>query len=256
MTEPTDETLRQWLLGQLQTRDAESLEERLLGDEDFGLRLRAAEDDLLDDLVRERLHGDERAHAAAYFAATPADRARMRIARALATVAGASSVGHAHQRRRPIPQTKTRDAHARQRSRRRFAALASLCAVLIAAIGVRFWFVAQTATPPMTITLSGDQQRGAQGLEIAVPRTTERIRIQVEVDGVAPAAERYALRIDSAGATVFAAHDLAAQTAGAYRFVEVTLPARALAPGAHRVRVVAQGNPGAESTWLLSTRDE
>lgn len=256
MTEPTDQTLRQWLLGRLQTRDAESLEERLLGDEDFAQRLRAAEDDLLDDLVREHVHGEERARAVVYFAATPADRARMRIARALASVVGAPSVDHAHQRRRPSSATETHDAHARQQRRRRFAALASLCAALIAAVGMRFWFVAETSAPAMTITLSGDQQRGAQALEIAVPRGTERIRIQAEVDGGAPAAERYMLRVDAADTVVFAADDLVAQTVGPYRFVEVMLPARALAPGEHRVRVAARGAPGAESSWLLSTREK
>ncbi|HEY6986139.1 MAG TPA: hypothetical protein VH375_08655 [Rhodanobacteraceae bacterium] len=251
MTEPTDETLRQWLLGRLPARDAEALEERLLTDEEFGVRLRAAEDDLLDDFVRERLHDGERARAAAYFAATPADRARLRIARALASVAG---VDRSHHPRRSGAITQTHESHVRQHSRRRLAALASVCAILIAVVGVRFWFVAQT--PALTITLSGDQQRGAEALPIAIPRANQRVRIQAEVDGASSPAERYSLRIDAAGAVVFAADDLVAENAGAYRFVEVTLPARALAPGEHRVHVVARSAPNAESSWLLSIRDE
>ena len=66
--------------------------QRLLEDEDFSQRLRAVENDLLDDFARERLQGEARARAAVYFAATPADRARLRIARALAVVAGAAPV--------------------------------------------------------------------------------------------------------------------------------------------------------------------
>ena len=255
MSEPTDETLRHWLLARLPPRDAAALEARLLGDEDFGQRLRSAEDDLLDDLARERLHGDEQARAAAYFAATPADRARLRIARALASVVGTPAIPHSHRPHGTIAASDARDLHGRPR-RRRLAALASICAVLIAAFGARFWFVAQTARPSLTIALSGDQERGAQALEIAIPRGTERIRIQAEVDGGAPAAERYTLRVDDADTAGFAADDLVAQTAGPYRFVEVTLPAQALAPGEHRIRVAARTAPGAESSWLLSTREK
>ena len=256
MTEPNDEILRRWLLGRLPPRDAEALEGRLIGEEDFSQRLRAAEDDLLDDLARERLRADERVRAVAYFAATPTDRARLRIARALASVVHAPAIPHSHRPHATSGANESRDVRARRKNRRRLAALASICAVLIAVVGARFWFVAQTAQPSLTITLSGDQQRGAQALDIAIPRGTERIGIQAEVDGGAPAAERYTLRVDTADATVFTAEDLVAKSAGPYRFVEVTLPARALAPGEHRVRVVARSTPGAESSWRLSTREE
>ena len=60
MTEPTDEILRQWLLGRLPGNDAAALEERLVEDEDFSLRLRDVENDLLDDFARRR--GERIAH--------------------------------------------------------------------------------------------------------------------------------------------------------------------------------------------------
>lgn len=247
MIEPTDETLRDWLLGKLAPDQAEPLEQRLIEDDDFAADVRAAENDLLDDLARERLAGDERARAAAYFAATPQDRVRLRIARALAAVSAANTPrgrGHAGAHA---------ETHARaMRPRRRWtAALALAGAAAIAVIGMRFYPDFGTVPVAFTITLTDAHQRGAATMDIAVPRAARELRVQAEVDG-ANAGARYRLSIDDA----FAAHGLAVRTAGAYRFVEATVPAPALAAGTHRVRVLAENGAASESSWTLTTRDE
>jgi anti-sigma-K factor RskA len=238
MTEPTDDTLRDWLLGQLAPADAEALEERLIEDEAFATRLRDVENDLLDDLARGALAGDERARAAAYFAATPNDRARLRIARALAAVKAAAAASHA-------------PSHAR-RPRRRWAgaalALASVAAIAVIGVELRSRFA--TAPVAFTITLTDGQQRGAASIELAVPKDASEVRLQAEVDGDAGA--HYRLAIDDA----FAASGLPVRTAGAYRFVETTVPAAALAAGSHRVRVVAETGAPSEASWTLTTRSE
>ena len=56
MTEPTDDTLRDWLLGTLAPAEAEALEQRLIEDEAFAARLRAVENDRARRARRRRTH--------------------------------------------------------------------------------------------------------------------------------------------------------------------------------------------------------
>lgn len=252
MTEPTDDTLRDWLLAKLAPGEAEALEQRLIEDEDFAARLRAVENDLLDDLARGALAGDERARAAAYFAATPKDRARLRIARALAAVgaeagAATSPRGRGHAR-------SARDVarpHAPRRRHWTAAALALAGMVTIAIVGIRFYPGVGTVPVAFTITLTDGRQRGTSSIEIAVPAAAREVRVQAEIDG-GDAGSHYTLSIDDA----VAARGLAARTTGPYRFVEATVPATVLAAGSHRVRVVAESGAPSESGWTLTTRNE
>jgi hypothetical protein len=245
MTEPTDDTLRDWLLGTLAPGEAETLEQRLIEDEAFAARLRAVENDVLDDLARGALAGDERARAAAYFAATPQDRVRLRIARALAAV-GTEANAATSPRGRGQLRDSARTHATRPRRRWSAAALALAGLAAIAVIGLRLY---PSATVPLafTITLTNGQQRGASSIEIAVPAGAREVRLQAEVDGDAGA--HYLLSIDD----TFAASGLPVRTTGAYRFVETEVPAAALAPGAHRIRVVAESGAPSESSWTLTT---
>jgi hypothetical protein len=247
MTEPTDDTLRAWLLGQLAPAEAQALEQRLIEDEDFAARLRAVENDLLDDLAHGALAGDERARAAAYFAATPDDRARLRIARALAAVAADAVPSRANAHAREPARV-----HAMRRRRRWSAAALALAGVAaIAVIGLRFY--PNPAVPvAFTITLTDGQQRGASSIEIAIPEAARELRLQAEVEGEPGAGAHYLLSIDD----TFAASGLPVHATGAYRFVETTVPAAALAAGAHRVRVVAEAGATGEASWTLTTRNE
>jgi hypothetical protein len=244
MTEPTDDTLRDWLLGELAPAQAEALEQRLIEDEDFAAHLRAVENDLLDDLARGVLAGDERARATAYFAATPEDRVRLRIARALAAVGAA----HAPRGRGHASSDAARVHALRPRRRWTAAALALAGVAAVALIGVRLNPNFGTTPVAFTITLTDGQQRGASSIEIAVPAAASELRLQAEVDG-GDAGTHYTLAIDDA----FAARGLAVRTTGPYRFVEASVPAAALAPGAHHVRVVAESGASGESSWTLTT---
>jgi len=233
MTEPTDETLRRWLLQRLPPHEAEPLEQRLLAEAELGDRLRGAENDLLDDLVRGQLDDADRVAATRHFGATARDRLRLRIAAALARVVGR-------------PRVAPRSAWSSRRRRiTAIGALAAAAALVVAVIGIR--------PPPdatATITLMASQQRGAAVTEIAIPRGAAAVKLQVEVDA---ADVRYAVSIE--GAAPFAARDVAVREAGAYRFVEVTVPAAALAAGEHRVRLVAERGDR-EATWEIRTRGE
>ena len=248
MTEATDDTLRDWLLGKLASADADVLEQRLIEDEDFAARLRGVETDLLDDLARGALAGAERARAAAYFAATPQDRLRLRIARALAAIDAGKTTsprgrGHVH----AGDPGSVRAMRLRRRWSATAIALAGIAAVAVIALRLQ---PDATAPAAFTITLTDGQQRGASSIEIAVPAGAGELRLQAEVDGDVGA--RYLLAIDD----TFAASGLPVRTAGAYRYVETMAPAAALAAGAHRVRVVAEKGAAGESSWTLTTRNQ
>lgn len=256
MTEPNDDILRDWLLGRLPSAEAQALELRLLEDDDFGQRLRVAENDLIDDLARERLSGDARARAEAYFKATPGDRARLRIARALAAWVGTAQTRREPHRRSVVTQT----VHGRRIRHNAFATrlLAGACAIIVAGVGIRAWMTRESPTAqteaPFTITLTGGGQRGGSSIDVAIPRDATRIRVQAEIE--ASDGATCTLMIDDAGVVAFAANHLVARSAGPYRFVETTVPASALAPGQHRLRVMAEQAQGVSSSWLLTTQSK
>jgi len=261
MNEPTDETLRSWLLRRLPAQEAEPLEQRLLQDDAFGERLREAETDLLDDLARGRLGDDERAQAAEYVAATPQARARLRFAAALARVRGQSppmrfADGDRHAARRGPADRCVRWL---PRGRPAIAAglFASVCAIAIAVVGLhwRSGVAPGSAAIETTVTLMADRQRGAQAEQVRIPPDAVTIRLQVEVDA-ADAQARYTLSIDDARPDPFTARGLVARQAGPYRFVEVAVDTKALADGPHRVRVAVEGAQTPPALWSIETRRE
>lgn len=246
MTEPTDEALRNWLLGRLPPAEAAALEPRVLGDDAFGARLAEVETDLLDDLAAGRLEGDERAAALARFTATPRARLRWRIARALARFAKRDTPRGAHRAHRSEVR------HARRRRGWLAGAFGAVAAIAIAVVGLNMRAPAPE-TEVATITLLADRQRGVDDQPVVIPRDAAFVRLQLEVDDAADSA-RFALEIEDAGRVVFGATDLAPRTAGAYRFVEAEVPRRLLAGGERVVRVHA-GSTDAR-TWTLRIRDE
>ena len=79
-----DERVRRYLLGLLSEAEAEALEESYFADADIQARVRGVEDDLLDDYAAGRLSEADRRIVERVYTATPARRARLVAARALA----------------------------------------------------------------------------------------------------------------------------------------------------------------------------
>jgi len=83
------------------------------------------------------------------------------------------------------------------------------------------------------------------------------VRLQAEVPG--PARDvAYALQVDdAAGRRVFEVSGLAVRVAGRYRFVEVSVPAEALGPGARTISLRAAGGAAdgtpPEYRWQIDT---
>jgi len=78
-----DETLVQYLIGGLTGEDVETIDEAIVADAEFEVRLRAVEDDLVDAYVNGELTGDTFDRFTSYYLTSPAGRARVEIAEAL-----------------------------------------------------------------------------------------------------------------------------------------------------------------------------
>lgn len=234
MSDPSDHVLRQWLLQRLASEEAEPLERRLLDDAAFAERLREAETDLLDDLVRGRLDAGDREVAMRFFTASARQRQRLAIAEALAQAAAA-----------PVARFQ------RRRGRWLAGGAAVAAALVAAAIGLH----QRVAEPPTagdaaTVTLLASTQRSAGAVaEVPIAAAAQSVRLQAEVetDGY------YGLEVLDRGRVTFRGTDLPARANGPYRYIEATVPAKAFDAAAVEVRVVAAGGASAES-WSLRIR--
>jgi hypothetical protein len=230
MTDFTDQELRDWLLHRLEPTRAAELEDRLFADPDIADAIDAARYDLIDDHVRGRLSSNDRHRVAQHLAATSDDVMRIQIARVLAESAASTHARSARPR-----------AHA---ARRRFgalsAALAACIVIAVVVIGHRDRLPMQTtealASLPV-ITLREDQQRGEHAVLI-LPYRAGDVRVQAEIDE--PVSQRYELKIGDARTVVLTARDLSPRAAGAYRFVETVVPAKALVGGERQIDVLPQ----------------
>lgn len=254
MSEPDDEILRAWLLHRLPEEASAALEERLLLDEAFGLHLHAVETDLLDDHARGVLDPAQRAAVERWLLATPADRERLRAARALAAASA-----------RPASPVAAPTSSRRTRRRRvawlGFATAAALLLALCLPLR-RSGPLPPPASPALasaqTITLLADVSRGtgdAAAVAVRLPPAGVAVRLQAEAARVEPASAgadaRYVLRIRAPAREVFQARGLLARSEGAYRFVEATVPPATLAAGDYRVSLAAEGDGAATQEWTL-----
>jgi hypothetical protein len=262
MDEPNDTILRDWLLGKLAAREVEPLEERLLHDEVLSRRLDAVEIDLLDDVANARLDDDDRAAALRLLAATPKDRQRLRIARALARALPAQQSAFARDGEAVAVPRRSPATAPRFSWRWPVFASGALAAACLALVVVEVQRRGAVDVAPRTettalasITLMSSQQRGAPLGAIGIARSAATVRLQLEVDA-ADATSRYDVRIEDQGRAVFRADNLPLREAGAYRFVEATVPANVFADGEHTVRIHAAGASAPEQTWSIHTRRE
>lgn len=244
--------LRRWLLHQLPEDQSQALEARSMQDESFGMDVHTVETDLLDDFARGRLDAADRAAVARHLLATPADRARLRFAAALARAAAAAPAADVTRRRRaPRALAKSESRWSRRRTLA-WGGLAAACVVVLAvAITLQRGSrpsgnMAQTM---VTVALA-DPRRGAAVTEIRVPRGTAKVRLQAEVDSDALGA-RYTLTVADGARTLARVSHLAPRRAGPYRYVEIVMPAAALGEGERRVSLAIEGSSAPPTTWSI-----
>ncbi len=178
MTRRSDDTLRHYLLGTLPEEQAEALEDDYFASRETLERVRAAEDDLLDDYVAERLTPAERERFEQRFGQTERQRERLLAARAL-RLAGAPMPAR--------PAASPRPARAVQFRRR---ALLRLAALLLFACGAAWlWRALQPAPvdPPRQVEVPA---RPASPSPAAPPARVEPMERAPLVLALAPLAPR------------------------------------------------------------------
>jgi hypothetical protein len=271
----TDDQLRKLLLQQLAPGEIERLEDAALIEDGVAERLREQEFDLIDDYVHGRLTGADRRDVERNLLTTPERLMSLRVARALA-----------EQRR-----SSTADAGSRKPARQwrpnRVQLFATLAAAALAAVafipqwGSYFKQPGGSASPPGTftpaplpahaalpmqasaaipnVTLLADADRGRSRPVVHLVSGDPAVRLQAEVPEPKKAS-LYSLEVVSAAGTrLFSASDLMIRVAGAYRFVEVIVPAEALGPGARTITLRAEGSSEGEAPayrWQIDTVQE
>lgn len=246
------------------------MEEAILMEEGVAERLREQEFDLIDDYVHGRLALADRADTERYVLTTPERMASLRVARALAAQRPAVAV-----------EPALAGARAPWKSNRLVPVATLLAAGLAAVALIPHWGVdiqppataptpvggavptirsggqsSEDAAPLQTVTLLMDADRGEPRPVVHLASGTVAVRLQVEVPGP-PRNVSYSLQVDdAAGRRVFEGSDLATRVAGPYRFVEATVPAQALGPGARTISLTAEGAQAAshpEYRWQIDT---
>lgn len=130
----TDEELsviRRYLLGDLDERGRQRLEERVFTSRDYSTRVQIAEEDLIEDYLNDALDAEEQEKFVGRFLSTPGQLQKLKIAQALRGYAGANT---------PAPERGRARLPFFERLRPRAFALAPLAAVLLLAIILGYWF--------------------------------------------------------------------------------------------------------------------
>jgi len=228
----TEHTLRRWLLGKLSDARRERLEE-LLFQSNLTDRLDAAETDLIDDYVRGRLSQSDNRAVEARLLVRPAEDQRLRVASALAR--------HVRKQNDPLPD-------------RRRVRLLLVAGLALLAIAIPLWtgFAPTPPTSVPTVSILDAQVRADGVLQVAVPENAARLRLQFEI--AEPGTTRnLTLSVRTAdGGKLARLNDLPLKRAGAYRYVEVLLPAAQLtAPGEKVVEIHADLRTPPLASWRL-----
>jgi len=272
LLQPDDAGLRLYLIGLMPEAQAEALEQAYLAKPETWERLRAAEDDLLDDYAADRLREDEKRAFEARYLASPPLRQRVMAARALRRAlaeGGAPAVPRVAASRGP-----------------RWTFPVTLAAgLLVAAVAYRLWPAAEprttsatpqpsievgtrdttvTATVPvkMVLALSPVLLRGEQpALARRIPAGTDTVVLELEGDPAllpAPSTELEAAIATVEGAAVWRGPADRAGGASAAtrspRLASVDVPVRVLPPGDYVVTLSAPGQESLQRYFLRIAR--
>ncbi len=148
------EVLRRYVLGAATEEEAAAIEHEYFGGPDALNRVRAAEDDLIDEYVSGQLKPDEREDFERHYLTTPAHRRRVGVARALRTAASA----------RPTPALW----------RWGWPAAAMAAALIIVVLGVAL--VLRTRSVPETVAVDSPPSATAQPPPPPPPPVPEPVR--------------------------------------------------------------------------------
>lgn len=140
-----EELIRKYLLGELSENDRQSIEQRIITDDEFSDRVNLVESDLVDEYARDRLEGPELQSFERIYLATPQGRKQVDFARALSMYTSLDIPQPARQPRQKDAEHSTQSQRtgrvATGGQRPEYARYLRLAAsiIIVAAVGVIGW---------------------------------------------------------------------------------------------------------------------
>ena len=250
------QTIREYLLGQLPGEQQSDFEERLLTDDDVFQELEIVEDELVDEYLREELTPADRAGFESHFMAAPEHRDKLTFARAFRKSLK-NKVGLPGQAPSPAqpaepgvgeaPVVRTPD---RKKSWFKFFGVqnpalgyATAAALVLVVVGTSWVVWRRTSAPRdpgrvLSVVLTAGLTRGdgERVTSVRVPPDTDTLRLQLTLSD-----NRYnsyeATLLDGEGRALTAQSNLTAETVNGQLAVSFDVPANLVPPGDYRVKL-------------------
>lgn len=232
--------IERYLLGGLDPKDLQRVEESILTRDEFLDELEAEEDGLLDEYIEGTMSGQRRVRFEERYLATPVGKDRLILARALARYASKRGQQPVH-----LDRTVAAKRLATLPSRARSLAFAAAVLVFVT-FGV-VWLIksgrlhkAQRDNLAVTATLFPGADRGGAGklVRVALDSDISILRLRMELDSPTVYSRYNAVLQTSDGADLFNSGELTADST-ATPVVTISVPARLLKRGDYVVRLSA-----------------
>lgn len=232
-TPEVQERLRHYLLGRLADDAREEFEKDLLTSDELYQELLIAEDELVDQYLREKLSSEERAAFEQYFVVTPERQANLRFSRAFNRYLSTDT-----QHKKTAPNLLPGFV-----ARRPFLGAAALAAVVIAVIFGGLWFFRDQRSAPrtfasLTLTITqGTRAEGPRAPTVKLPLPEEALKIDLVLpDQTAPTTRyRPELQTDSGQNRVL---EIVEKNTGS---ITVVIRTTDLTPGLYSIKLIAIG---------------
>jgi anti-sigma factor RsiW len=249
------ETIRQYLLGQLPQEDSARLEERLLMDGGFYDELLIAEDELIDLYLRDKLSPTERQSFETHFLSAPERKQKLRFARALHKYVGLAAESIEEQKpedaltetRRVVKLSPTKNFFWFLPFTNRTVSYSFAAAILLVIGGVS-WLVFNSwrQSPPvqggnvLTVVLTPGVTRDSGSTQsIRIPPGTATVQLRLAL-GASQYQSYLAELLTSERVSILVRRDLKPETQGSEKFITLTVPSAILKRDDYQVKLSTQ----------------
>lgn len=249
------QTIREYLLGQLPSEQEAQFEERLLTDDDVFEELEIVEDELVDEYLRNELSPADRSGFESYFLASPEHQEKLRFARALRKYVSAKRAEGA-----PIAQQQPGELSASepsQKSPTRFFPFRPVFAYAMAAAAIALvvlgaWFMMRQSTDEprnmLAVELSPGLTRdgGIKSVRLASEHDGLQLRLGLPTDQAGPF---QAVLQDAARETLLTQVNLNTQLVDGQPVVILVLPRSRLSQGEYRITLTKSSTQNTVATY-------
>jgi hypothetical protein len=255
----TEEPIRQYLLGQATPEDSSRFEEQLLTDEALFQELLAAEDELVDDYLGDKLSPTDRQSFENHFLIAPEHQRKLRFSRALhkyVELAGTPVGAQDHAAENLSDEKPAIAKPAPKRSFFSFMPFAnpilsySLAAVLLLMLGSGSWVIVnnwrqqtQSGNVFVATLTPGLTRSGGETSRFKLPPAGDTVALRLALPQ--PDYQTYrGVLLTANQSEVWASDDLLAVTESGTRFVVARVPASLLAAGDYLVKLRGRAEDG------------